>query len=417
VTANLFKCFLPQCWIFCTLHGVTGLLHQEGVYDDPNAGKFRREIYPRLRYHFQFVNVKPLFPDVMLWKKYSINIYSQKLESPEFYSISNLYQVSTIQESELHSGNGPVPGLKNQENKWETKGHKERQILINLERLSFFANLYDEDGTPPIEARLPSLHVQSLADILKKFECQSTRLSDLSKDYFASEMWNETISQKNGTIRRNVEFPRSDKELILSGPHFYVGNSLSKTPRRNCKIGSDYDVLDLSILPDNYLPRTNYIPGCDFREYQNRIPKLPWDKQSSVTNFYRAISRTMLSQSGERTLISSIVPPKVAHIDLGFEIFPKNNLSVVDLVSSYISLPFDFFVKTTGKGHFRNDIAQQLPLLKRDLRMQSRGLNHRFGHSGRTACLISKVSSMRDRALRRLVQANYPADGQRWPKR
>jgi hypothetical protein len=40
------------------------------------------------------------------------------------------------------------------------------------------------------------------------------------------------------------------------------------------------------------------------------------------------------------------------------------------------------------------------------------GLNHRFGHSGRTACLISKVSSMRDRALRHLVQMNYSVNGQ-----
>ena len=39
------------------------------------------------------------------------------------------------------------------------------------------------------------------------------------------------------------------------------------------------------------------------------------------------------------------------------------------------------------------------------------GLNHRFGHSGRTACLISKVSSMRDRALRHLVQMNYSVNG------
>ena len=40
------------------------------------------------------------------------------------------------------------------------------------------------------------------------------------------------------------------------------------------------------------------------------------------------------------------------------------------------------------------------------------GLNHRFGHSGRMACLISKVSSMRDRALRHLVQMNYSVNGQ-----
>ena len=45
------------------------------------------------------------------------------------------------------------------------------------------------------------------------------------------------------------------------------------------------------------------------------------------------------------------------------------------------------------------------------------GVNHRFGHSGRTACLLSKVQSIWGRALRHLAQVNYPANGQRWPKR
>ena len=44
--------------------------------------------------------------------------------------------------------------------------------------------------------------------------------------------------------------------------------------------------------------------------------------------------------------------------------------------------------------------------------LANNGLNHRFGHSGRMACLISKVSSMRDRALRHLVQMNYSVHGQ-----
>ena len=45
------------------------------------------------------------------------------------------------------------------------------------------------------------------------------------------------------------------------------------------------------------------------------------------------------------------------------------------------------------------------------------GVNHRFGHSGRTASLLSKVQSIWNRALRCIVQVNYTANGQRWPKR
>jgi hypothetical protein len=52
-----------------------------------------------------------------------------------------------------------------------------------------------------------------------------------------------------------------------------------------------------------------------------------------------------------------------------------------------------------------------LRAIETSFRRRVPGLNHRFGHSGRTACLISKVSSMRDRALRYLVQMNYSVNG------
>jgi hypothetical protein len=69
----------------------------------------------------------------------------------------------------------------------------------------------------------------------------------------------------------------------------------------------------------------------------------------------------MLSQSGERTLISTVLPPKVAHIDLGFSITFLSNQGLIVAAAYFTSLTFDFFVKTTGKGHFRNDVARQLP--------------------------------------------------------
>lgn len=82
----------------------------------------------------------------------------------------------------------------------------------------------------------------------------------------------------------------------------------------------------------------------------------------------------MISPSAERTLISACTPPKVAHIDLGFSICFPNKAQTLDLLAAYLSIPFDFFVRTTGKGHFRNDVARQLPILKSDPRMQVRAL-------------------------------------------
>lgn len=55
---NLYKCFLPQAWMFDNRGGVSAFVHPDGVYDDSKGGTLRRKLYPKLRYHFQFQNEK-----------------------------------------------------------------------------------------------------------------------------------------------------------------------------------------------------------------------------------------------------------------------------------------------------------------------------------------------------------------------
>jgi hypothetical protein len=90
-------------------------------------------------------------------------------------------------------------------------------------------------------------------------------------------MFDETYAQRDGTIRRETRFPDSTSEWILSGPHFFVGNPCYKTPRAKCTKNSDYDILNLTEIPDDYLPRSNYVPACDPAEYLRRTPRVPWE--------------------------------------------------------------------------------------------------------------------------------------------
>ncbi len=57
---NLYKCFLPQAWIFCNQDGVAAFIHPDGVFDDPKGKELRKALYPKLRYHFQFENENKL---------------------------------------------------------------------------------------------------------------------------------------------------------------------------------------------------------------------------------------------------------------------------------------------------------------------------------------------------------------------
>lgn len=369
VQTNLYKCFLPQAWRLGAEKGVAGFLHPEGIYDDPKGGQLRAAVYPRLRAHFQFQNQHMLFP-IGHRVKYSINIYTASSnESVSFINIANLFSAKTIELCLAHDGSGEVGGIKDDETgAWNEDGHQSRVLTVGMERLSLFASLYDEEGTPALEARLPALHAEPLISVLEKFAKQPKRLGDLQGQYLSLEMWHETNQQSDGTIERQTQYPKDATQWILSGPHFYVGTPLYKSPREICTEKGHYDCLDLLTLPDDYLPRTNYIPACDAQEYAKRTPRVTWtepgeDEPRKVTDYHRYVARKMLSQSGERTLIPTLLPPSIAHIDGCFSAVFKSISSLVLFTTSSLSVAFDFWVKSTGKSNFRDELLKLMPII------------------------------------------------------
>ncbi|MFB9147099.1 hypothetical protein ACFFU2_11305 [Halomonas alkalicola] len=396
--ANLYKCFLPRAWTNANEQGVSGFLHPEGIYDDPKGGAFRRGVYPRLRFHSQFENEIQLFP-IGGTRRYGINVYGKENYEPNFLSLSNVFHPKTIDISFDHDGAGAVPGIKHEyvdesggvKSEWNTRGHRDRIIEIGQHELALFAKLYDEAGTDALEARLPALHAQQLMAVLDKFAAQPRRLGDLKGQYYSTQHWNEVNAQQDGTMRRETRFPESPEQWILSGPHFYVGSPLYKTPRAICTEKGHYDILDLQTLPDDYLPRTNYVPACEPATYRDRTPRVPWEEKvmvrlhwahmtpeeadrsgeygewprmvnKKVTEYYRVNVSRALSQSGERTLQGSVMPKGAAHIDGVFSVVAQNPDLVPALSAMWASVPFDFFVKTMGKSDFRLDTAKRMAI-------------------------------------------------------
>ncbi len=364
VQSNLYKCFLPAVWRAGT--GVQGLLHPEGTYDDPNGGTLRSAAYQRLRAHYQFVNELTLFADVDHHSKFSINIYGRPQLRPEFAHMANLFATETIDASHAHAGGGTTPGIKNDDGRWETAGHRNRIVDVDTGVLEVFAKLYDGPGTPASEARLPAIHSTELVAVLEKFAHAPRKLGDLEGEYFATECWHESGRQRDGTIRRETSFVDSPGELILSGPHFYVGNPLNKTPRRVSTQNSHYDPLDLTSLPDDYLPRTNYRPNVRAVEFEARLPRVPWSEgdapPASFLTYYRLALRRQISLSGERSLVPAIVPPRVTHIHPVFSLTFRDTQTLPLFAAASASLLYDLFIKTTGKGDLYASTAGRLPL-------------------------------------------------------
>ncbi|HIB8815113.1 TPA: hypothetical protein ACWX67_003189 [Klebsiella quasipneumoniae] len=364
VQTNLYKCFLPQAWRLGAQKGVAGFLHPEGIYDDPKGGQLRASVYPRLKAHFQFQNQHMLFP-IYHRAKYSINIYTASSSHPvSFISIANLFSAKTIELCLAHDGLGEVGGIKDDDTgSWNEAGHQSRIFTVCTERLALFASLYDEEGTPALEARLPALHAEPLVSVLEKFAMQPRRLGDLQGQYLSLEMWNETNQQSDGTIERHTQFPEDASQWILSGPHFYVGTPFYKTPRKICTEKGHYDCLDLLTLPDDYLPRTNYIPSCDAQEYAKRTPRVTWtesgeDEPRKVTDYYRLALRAMISIGAEKGLVPALVPKDVAHTN-GARTYCFNSYDTLICVSgAAYSLIYDFMMKLSGRTNLHQSIEE-----------------------------------------------------------
>ena len=369
---NLYKCFLPQAWLIGSPDGVAGFLHPEGVYEDPEGGAFREALYPRLRSHFQFQNEQRLFAEVHHETLFSINVHGRPRSAPRFTHIANLFAPATVDACLDHDGRGAVPGIKDDENDWNLSGHADRVVRVEPDALATFANLYDEQGTPSGQARLPALHAGTLLTVLRKLAAHPRRLGDLGDDFdVATHWWNETTSQHDGTIRRDTRFPGQPAHLILSGPHFFVGNPLNKTPRSRCTQNSHYDVVDLATLPNHYLPRTNYVPACDPAEYERRTPTVPWREPNETaprkpTAYYRVVNRCLVGPTAERTLITALIPRSVAQIDSSVASVFRDPGAGLDFGALSMSIVLDFFVKSTGTGHVRSSWLSRLPILTDD---------------------------------------------------
>jgi len=358
--ANLYKCFLPLSWKVATYNGVSGFLHPEGVYDDTKGGVLRTQIYKRLKYHFQYINELSLFAEIGHQKKYSINIFNNSKKDINFKTIANLFLPQTIETSFDYYGDEIVGGIKDGENNWNIKGHKNRIINVDTDTLKLFAKLYDDEGTSYLEARLPALHSVELISVLEKFAKYPKRVDSIKGKYYSSDMWNETTDQSNGIIERNTTFINTEKDLIISGPHFYVGNPIYKTPRNICTLNSHYDVLDLTSMSNDFIPRTNYLPCA--HDFTHRIAKVTFDVNKRINEFYRLAYRGMLAPSGERTLISSIIPKNITHIYAIRSVLFKDNKNLLKLATMSYTVISDFFIKTTGRSNL-NYTWEFFPLL------------------------------------------------------
>lgn len=358
---NLFRCFLPNAWYYTRKHdGVSAFVHPDELYGDTRAGVLREQMYRRLRYHFQFINERKLFAGVDHHTSFSLNVYRNPAKDsslPCFDSIWNLYDPKTIDECYASDGTGAIPGVKNEQGEWNTRGHKSRVISISQDELSMFSRLVGNgESNGWAQAPMVGMHATELLSALEKMSEIPWTLRNYAGDITYSPMWNETNSRKDGTIKDYIHFPTSTKALIYSSPFIGVANPLLQSTRRNYKVNSDYDPIDLTDIPADYMPRVKYSQACTDAEYKSRVQKMadPNQEDGAVSRFdavYRLCCRGMVPLTGERTLQASCVHPGVAWVNAiaGYGVHPERYALLALMSGLEAALPYDFFIRSIGK--------------------------------------------------------------------
>lgn len=342
------------------------------------GGGIRSIIYRRLRAHFQFQNERNLFTEIDHHTKFSVNIYSSPRDEPKFCHISNLFAPETVDACFAHDGRGVVPSLKNSAGLWETQGHAQRIVWVAQSELILFRNLLgDSDESAPCEARLPAIQSNDLVTVLLKLSQQIRKLRDLHDEFSCARMFDETGAQHAGIIRRHTQFPAGPHDLVYSGPHFWIGTPIHKTPQPTCRLNSDYDPVDLTSTLTDYVARTNYIPQRANDGFLDQIPTLPWIPEDlprtvrTATIGYRSIHRELTGSMAERSLVAALIPPYASHTHSCITTSFRDTHKLLDFHAICISLPMDFLVKSTGAMHVHSALLKSFPIPDFDAHIRS----------------------------------------------
>lgn len=369
---NLYKTVLQVSFQISNPIGFIGLLHPETVYDDPNGQPLRYELYRRLRYHFQFLNENLLFAEVGHRMLFSINIYGGAVSEIDFYSINNLFHPLTIDNIFVHDGRGVCGGFKIKDEAegkfvWNVKAHSDRKIHYNKENLEILSRLF-EDGENWEVVKLVNLQSETSLNVLKKLSASPSKIKDIEN--IITEGWHETNDVNFGIITRTTKIPTIEAyELVYSGPHTHVANPLQKTPRSVCTEKAHYDVVDLQIINESFISRTNYVPNIPIEDYVNTIKGfvVGYDEDDKPIydnwiDYYKLSFSKMLNTSSERTLQPAIIPKFTSHINGVISIAFKELNSLVEFAGIASSIVFDFLIKTIGTANLTNSRISTLPI-------------------------------------------------------
>lgn len=355
---NLYKCFMERGVSIKNRSGIVALLHDTSIYDETGAQYFRDWMLKRMVFSARFINQLNHFPEEALGHagQFSISILGNEKEKIDFYCMSNVFHPKTIDES-YNSLNckKKIPKIKN-ENGWILNGHPDRLVKYNHELYEISKQMFIN---PEKDLNIPifPIYAKPLVELIKK-SIQVPPLARFENTYKGKAYIDENLGLKSGLIEKITVRPGEICEFILSAPHFYVGNPLFKQPNEGCKSKGDYNSLDLSLISNRFIPRAL------FKVINNDVffNIIKSEQNNNDLKRYRFAWRTWVSPTNERTLITTIIPPKMLHIYPVHSMPFSSNKVLIYFYGLTSSIIYDFLIRITGIDHVWDSDIFRLPL-------------------------------------------------------
>ncbi|AEW01070.1 plasmid-like protein [Niastella koreensis GR20-10] len=352
VQTNLYTCVIENSLKWVNEDGFIGLVHPDGIFNDPKGYAARRVLYKRLFYHFHFKNSLTLFQEVKDQKQYSLNVYSGRLNNGiRFDTISHLLHPSTIDECYVsHLTELPLM-QRTLDGKlvWDLRGNQNRIITYDEELLLLVRNLFDDDANED-NAKLPLIYSRNIIEILNKLNQNKSKVRDL-KGVKISVGFDETIDMNKGKIQKGNFQHDTVENFIFSGPHIFTANSYYKSPREISNNKSEYDTIQPSLMSESYLQNSLY-----------QLARHPSDDEDAWKKMLKIGFRKMLNQTADRTLNGTVLPKGTMHINGIISVVSTDETELLMFGALSASLLFDFYIKATGKGNLNKSTIENLPL-------------------------------------------------------
>lgn len=221
-------------------------------------GRLRAASYEHLRTHAGFVNGKNwAFPHpVGHTTGFGLHIYGRR-QSVSFQHASQLYGVEALTGSLKHDGSGELPGIKHKGD-WDLRPHARRIVHVDTKRLTEWNSLSGNVDTPASQTPL-------LAPVTDAEEAAISALSSfrgrlaLHGPRSTIGMFENLATKRLGLYEHTTGTPGSLSDVILQGPHLGVATPFAKQPKVPCNSHLDWSPFNLTSLPVDITPRSNFV--------------------------------------------------------------------------------------------------------------------------------------------------------------